>query len=73
MIITQSNFHSNPFSGFRHTPSRKSPLLFHMPRIAPLYYYYYNEPSIWDAFDNSHVQYISDTLHSIISVFKTPI
>ena len=23
----QSDFHSNPFSGFRHTPSRKSPLL----------------------------------------------
>ena len=27
MIIMQSDFHSNPFSGFRHTPSRKSPLL----------------------------------------------
>ena len=27
MIITQSDFHSNPFIGFRHTPSRKSPLL----------------------------------------------
>ena len=27
MIITQNDFHLNPFSGFRHTPSRKSPLL----------------------------------------------
>ena len=27
MVITQSDFHSNPFSGFRYTPSRKSPLL----------------------------------------------
>ena len=27
MIVTQSDFHSNPFSGFRQTPSRKSPLL----------------------------------------------
>ena len=27
MNITESDFHSNPFSGFRHTPSRKSPLL----------------------------------------------
>ena len=27
MIITQSDFHSNPFSGFRHTPSQKSSLL----------------------------------------------
>ena len=27
MNITQSDFHLNPFSGFRHTPFRKSPLL----------------------------------------------
>ena len=27
MIIKQSDFHSNPFRCFRHTPSRKSPLL----------------------------------------------
>ena len=27
MIIMQSDVHSNPFSGFRHTPTRKSPLL----------------------------------------------
>ena len=27
MIIKQSDFHSFPFSCFRHTPSRKSPLL----------------------------------------------
>ena len=26
-IITQSDFHSNPLSGFRHTPSLKSHLL----------------------------------------------
>ena len=36
----------------------------------PLYYHYFNEPSICDAFDNSHVQYISDTLHIIRSVVK---
>ena len=28
-------------------------------------HHYSNEPSICDAFNNSHVQYISDTLHSI--------
>ena len=27
MIITKRDVHSNPFSGFRHTPSRKSPLI----------------------------------------------
>ena len=27
MVITQRDFHSNPFSGFMHTPSQKSPLL----------------------------------------------
>ena len=26
-IITQSDFHSNPFGGCMHTPSRKLPLL----------------------------------------------
>ena len=40
------------------------------PRVMPLYYYYSNAPSICDAFDNSHVQYISDTLHIIRSVVK---
>ena len=40
------------------------------PRLTPLYYRYSNEPSIFDAFDNSHVQYISDTLHIIRLVFK---
>ena len=40
------------------------------PRVTPLYYHYSNEPSICDAFDNSRVQYISDTLHMIISVFN---
>ena len=72
MIITQSNFHSNPFSGFRHTPSRKSPILeffYYAQSYAPLSHYS-NEPPICDAFDNSHVQYISDTLHIIRSVFK---
>ena len=76
MIVTHSDFHSNQFSGLRHTPSRKSPLLwviFVMPRVTPLYYHYSNEPSICDAFDNTHVQYINDTLHIIWSVFKTPI
>ena len=27
MIVMQSDFPSNPFSSFRHTPSQKSPLL----------------------------------------------
>ena len=45
---------------------------FIMPIVMPLYYHYYysNEPSICDAFDNTHVQYINDTLHIIRSVFK---
>ena len=72
MIISQSDFHSNPFSGFRHTPSQSRLFMryFIKPRVTPLYYHYFNEPSICDAFDNSHVQYISDTLHIIRSVFK---
>ena len=41
-----------------------------MPRVLPLYYHYSNEPSICDAFDNTHVQDINDTLHIIRSVFK---
>ena len=41
-----------------------------MPRVTPLYYHYSNELSICDAFDNTHVQYINDTLHIIRSVFK---
>ena len=41
-----------------------------MPRVTYLYYHYSNDPSIRDAFDKSHVQYISDTLHIIRSVFK---
>ena len=41
-----------------------------MPRVTPLYYHYSNEPSICDAFDNTHVQYINDALHIIRSVFK---
>ena len=44
-----------------------------MPRVTPLYYHFFNEPSICDAFDNTRVQYIIDTLHIIRSVFKTPI
>ena len=40
------------------------------PRVTPPYYHYSNDPSICDAFDNSHVQYISDTLHIIRSVFN---
>ena len=73
MIITQSDFHTNWFSGFRHTPSPKSRFVisyFITPRVTPLYYNYSNEPSICDAFDNSHVQYISDTLDIIRSVFN---
>ena len=27
MKVTKSDFHSNPFSGFRHKPFRKSPLI----------------------------------------------
>ena len=41
-----------------------------MPRVMPLYYHYSNEPSICDAFDNTHVQYTNDTLDIIRSVFK---
>ena len=41
-----------------------------MPRVTLLYYHYSNEPSICGAFDNTHVQYINDTLHIIRSVFK---
>ena len=40
------------------------------PRVTPLYYHYSNKPSIFDAFDKVHVQYISDTLHIIKSVFN---
>ena len=36
----------------------------------PLYYHYFNEPSICDAFDNTHAQYINDTLDIIRSVLK---
>ena len=36
----------------------------------PLYYYYSNKPSICDAFDHTHVPYISYTLHIIRWVFK---
>ena len=41
-----------------------------MPRVMPLYYHYSNESSICNAFDNTHVQFINDTLHIISSVFK---
>ena len=40
------------------------------PRVTSLYYHYSNEPSICDAFENTHVQYINDTLHIIRSVLK---
>ena len=40
------------------------------PRVRSLYYQYSNDPSIRDAFDKSHFQYISNTLHIIRSVFK---
>ena len=43
-----------------------------MPRVMPLYFHYFVEPSICDALDNTHVQYINDTLHIIRSVFKPP-
>ena len=33
-----------------------------MPRVAPLYYHYSNEPSICDAFDNTHVQCITSMI-----------
>ena len=65
-------FHSNPFSGFRHTPSRKSPLLLAISyaKSYPPLYHYSNELSICDAFDNTHVPCIIDTLHIIRAVFK---
>ena len=43
MNITQSDFHTNRFSGFRHTPSPKSHFImsyFITPRVTPLYYHY---------------------------------
>ena len=40
------------------------------PRVTPLYHHYSNELSICDAFDKTHVLYISDTLNIIRSVFK---
>ena len=76
MIITQSDFHSIPLSGFRHTPSLKSPLLLaislrpELPPPPPFYYHYSNELSICDAFDHTHFPCIIDTLHIIRSVFK---
>ena len=42
-----------------------------MPRVMPLYYHYSNGPSICDAFDNTHVLYINDTLNIIRSAFKS--
>ena len=41
-----------------------------MPRVTPLNYHYFKEPYICDAFDYTHVPYISDALHIIRSVFK---
>ena len=73
MIFTQSDFHSKPFSGFRHTSSRKSPLLWVIllcPELHPFIIIIQMAPSICDAFDNTHVQYINDTLHINRSVFK---
>ena len=42
------------------------------PRVTPLYHHYSNEPSICDAFDNSHVQYIRDTLHISLDQYLNP-
>ena len=73
MIVTQNDFHSNPFSGFRHTSSRKSPLLrviLLCQELHPFIIIIQMAPSICDAFDNTHVQYINDTLHINRSVFK---
>ena len=71
-IIAQNDFHSNPFSGFRHTPSRKSPLLLAISLRPELHhlYHYSNELSICDTFDDTHAPCIIDTLHIIRSVFK---
>ena len=73
MIVTQNDFHSNPFSGFRHTSSRKSPLLrviLLCQELHPFIIIIQMAPSICDAFDYTHVQYINDTLHINRSVFK---
>ena len=56
--------------GIHHLERRLYYELFITPRVTPLYYHYSNEPSICDAFGNSHVQYISGILHIIRSVFK---
>ena len=56
--------------GIHHLESRLYYELFYLPRVTPLYYHYSNEPSIFDAFDNTHAPYINDTSCIIISVFK---
>ena len=72
MIIRQSDFHLNPFSdvGIHHLQSDLYYEFLFKPRVTPLYHHYSNEPSICDAFENPHVQLISDTLHIIRSEFK---
>ena len=73
MIVMQGVFHSNPFSGFRYTPSRKSPLLgviLLRPELRPFIIIIPMSFSICDTFDKTHVPYIRDFLHIIRSVFK---
>ena len=68
-IITQSDFHSNPFGSFMHTPSRKLPLLWVILLRSELCPFIIIIP-ISHPFDYTHVPYISDTLHIIRWVFK---
>ena len=56
--------------GIHHLESYLYYELFITPRVTPLYHHYSNELSICDAFDKTHVLYISDTLNIIRSVFK---
>ena len=81
MIITQSDFHSNAFSAFRHIHHLERRLhydcYFIRPRVTPLYYLYSNEPSICDAFDYSHVKtsvipYISLDLYLTPNLYTIP-
>ena len=58
MIVMQGVFHSNPFSGFRYTPSRKSPLLgviLLRPELRPFIIIIPMSFSICDTFDKTHV------------------
>ena len=80
MIITQSDFHSNPFSGFRHTPSQKSPLLWVIllgPELRPfIIIILMNRPflmhSIIYMFNTSVIPYISFDQYLTPNLYTLP-